>query len=238
MKYLGSKRRIVSDILPIMLKSMKPDMVFCDLFCGGCSVVGAVPTEFRRIASDKNRYLIAMLKRLTTSNWKPPTVITKDFYVKVRKSYRADDGKFDDATIGWVGFVGSYQGRFFDGGYSGHAVKGRDYIREAIANINRQLDDLKGIEWQTGSYNQVTIPATSLLYLDPPYYGTTGYTISKGFDYNAFYDWCRQKKRDGHTVYISEYNMPSDFSCIWQKQITNSLNLTKTYQAMERLWML
>ena len=76
MKYLGSKQRIVSDILPIMLKDMKPDMVFCDLFCGGCSVVGAVPKEYKRIASDKNRYLIDMLKRLTAGNWKPPTVIT------------------------------------------------------------------------------------------------------------------------------------------------------------------
>ena len=237
MKYLGSKQRIVSNILPIMLKAMHPDMAFCDLFCGGCNVISAVPKDIRRIASDKNRYLIAMLKRLTTTNWKPPMQITKDFYVKVRDSYHADDGKFDDATIGWIGFNGSRLGRFFDGGFSG-TVKGRDYVREAIANISRQLKDLKGIEWQQGDYHQATIPPTSLLYLDPPYFGTTGYTASKDFDHNAFYDWCRQKKRDGHTVFVSEYNMPGDFSCIWSKTITNSVSLTKTTKPTERLWTL
>ena len=27
--------------------------------------------------------------------------------------------EFDDFMIGWIGFMGSFNGRFFDGGYSG-----------------------------------------------------------------------------------------------------------------------
>ena len=82
------------------------------------------------------------------------------------------------------------------------------------------------------------MPQGSLVYYDPPYRGTSSYATAKGFDHYRFYDWARQMKRDGHTVFISEYDMPGDFSCVWQKQITNSINLTKTYKAVEKLWKL
>lgn len=238
MKYQGSKSRIVGEILPIMLKSMQPGMTFVDGFCGGCSVTQAVPQEYKRIANDNNRYLIAMWEKLTTINWQPTTTIDKAFYDKVRESWHKDDGKYEDALIGWVGFMASRNGRFFDGGYSGHNAKGRDYINENIRNTSRQIPFLMGVEWQCGSYECITMPKASLVYYDPPYKGTYGYSTSKNFDHDRFYDWARQMKRDGHTVYISEYNMPGDFSCVWQKQITNSINLTKTNQATERLWTL
>lgn len=238
MIYQGSKARIVGDILPIMLQSMYPGQTFVDGFCGGCSVIQNVPQTYRRIANDNNRYLIAMWSKLTTTDWKPPTTIEKPFYAKVRESWHKNDGAFDDATIGWVGFMASWNGRFFDGGYSSHNAGGRDYIAENIRNIMRQIDDLKGVEWQSCSFENVTMPHGSLVYYDPPYRGTSSYATAKGFDHYRFYDWARQMKRDGHTVYISEYDMPGDFKIVWQKQITNSVNLTKTYKPTERLWTL
>ncbi len=238
MKYQGSKARIVDEILPIMLNKMRPGMAFVDGFLGGGSVIQNVPREYKRIANDNNRFLIAMWEKLTTTSWQPPTRIDKPFYDKVRESWHKDDGKFDDATIGWVGFMASRNGRFFDGGYSGHNAKGRDYINENIRNTLRQIPFLMGVEWQCGSYESITMPKASLVYYDPPYKGTYGYSTSKHFDHDRFYDWARQMKRDGHLVYISEYNMPGDFSCVWQKQITNSVNLTKTYKPTERLWTL
>ena len=238
MIYQGSKARIVGDILPIMLKDMHLGMAFVDGFCGGCSVIQNVPPEYRRIANDNNRYLIAMWSKLTTTDWKPPTTIEKPFYAKVRESWHKNDGAFDDATIGWVGFMASWNGRFFDGGYSSHNAGGRDYIAENIRNTMRQIDDLKGVEWQSCSFENITMPQGSLVYYDPPYRGTSSYATAKGFDHYRFYDWARQMKRDGHTVYISEYDMPGDFKIVWQKQITNSVNLTKTYKPTERLWTL
>lgn len=239
MVYQGSKRRIAGEILPIMLGKMEVGQTFVDAFSGGSNVVCLMPEEYQRIANDKNRYLIAMWKRLTTTDWKPPTFIPKNFYDEVRNSWHRGDRKFDDATIGWVGFMASRNGRFFDGGYSGHNAKGRDYISENIRNITRQIDSLKGVEWQCGSYDKMAIPEGSLIYCDPPYKGTTGYTSARNFDYDGFYDWARQKKRDGHTVFISEYDIPcGDFQCVWQKQITNSLNITKTLRPTERLYTL
>lgn len=116
MKYKGGKGRIADEILAIMLNSMLPDQTFIDAFCGGCAVIQRVPREYRRIANDNNRNLIAMLQRLTTDDkWKPPTDIPRNFYNDVRTSYYADDGRYDDALIGWVGWMASRNGRFFDG---------------------------------------------------------------------------------------------------------------------------
>lgn len=47
MKYMGSKARIVHEILPIMLD--KEHDTFVDAFCGGCSVIENVPDTYRRI---------------------------------------------------------------------------------------------------------------------------------------------------------------------------------------------
>lgn len=62
MKYMGSKDRIVHEILPIMLD--KEHDTFVDAFCVGCSVIENVPDTYRRIANDKNKYLIEMWKHL------------------------------------------------------------------------------------------------------------------------------------------------------------------------------
>lgn len=47
---MGSKARIVHEILPIMLD--KEHDTFVDAFCGGCSVIENVPDTYRRIAND------------------------------------------------------------------------------------------------------------------------------------------------------------------------------------------
>lgn len=64
------------------------------------------------------------------------------------------------------------------------------------------------------------------------------YATSKNFDYEKFYTWCRALKDDGHTVFVSEYEMPSDFKCVWKKEVTNSLNPTLTKKPTEKLFTL
>lgn len=74
------------------------------------------------------------------------------------------------------------------------------------------------------SYNEVEIPnrPETVIYLDPPYKGTapTGYSCGSSFDYESFYDWCRKQP---YPVYISEYDMPSDFTCIMEINVKVSL---------------
>lgn len=103
------------------------------------------------------------------------------------------------AEIGWYGWMASYNGRFFSGGYSGHNVlttngKPRDYIKEQINNTLKSLSSLKGIEFVSRDYNDVDIPLNSIVYCDIPYKDTKQYETSKNFDYERFYEWCRKTK--------------------------------------------
>lgn len=203
-----------------------------------------MPKDVRRIANDKNKYLIAMWKSLTNDRCrKPPMRIERDFYCDARDSYNNGDDRYTDGIKGWVGFMASWNGRYFDGGYSGHNVVGsngktRDYITENINNTLKQVPNLKGVEWQCGNYWEMDIPDNSLIYCDPPYKGTKEYVTSRNFDYEKFYDWCRMMYKKGHTVFVSEYNMPSDFYCVWSKEITNSMHQKNTYKPVEKLFML
>lgn len=131
--------------------------------------------------------------------------------------------------------MGSFNGRFFDGGYSGKTEK-RDYVSEQIRNTEKQLDLLLGIDFQSGSYDTIEIPENSIIYCDIPYLGTKQYATSKDFDHDKFWEWCRMMTRKGHEVFISEYHAPDDFECVWSKMVTNSMNTTLTHKAVEKLF--
>ena len=75
-----------------------------------------------------------------------------------------------------------------------------------------------------------------VIYCDIPYQNTKQYSTSKGFNHDDFWQWCRDMTKFGHQVFISEYNAPSDFTCIWSKETTNSMNTTKTYKPTEKLF--
>lgn len=236
MKYMGSKNRIAKDIIPIMIKDRKKDQWFVDVFCGGCHIIQNI--DGRRIANDKNKYLIAMWKGLQENRERPKT-ISKELYSKARTEYNNGTNiEFDDFLIGWIGWMGSYNGRFFDGGYSGHCVgkTKRDYISEQIRNTEKQLNKIQGIDFRSCDYTELEIPNKSIVYCDIPYKDTKQYATSKGFDHVLFWDWCRDMTKIGNQVFISEYQAPDDFICVWQKEVTNSMNQTKTYKPIEKLF--
>lgn len=241
MKYMGSKSKIAKYILPIILKNRQENQYYVELFCGGCNSIDKVIGK--RIASDFNPYLIAMWNGIVNNLYPNRNkIIDKELYSKYRTLYNttaiynlSDEEIF---MIGWVGFMGSFNGRFFDGGYSGHNVGGRDYISEQIRNTESQIDKLKGCLFLNGRYNEIDIPDNSIIYCDIPYKDTKQYSYSKDFDHNKFWDWSRNMNRKGHSIFISEYNAPNDFNCIWSMQVTNSLNTTKTYKPIEKLFTL
>ena len=91
-------------------------------------------------------------------------------------------------------------------------------VNEAIRNIKKQAPNLKDINFINCSF--LDLPKDKIkgyvIYCDPPYRDTTKYA-TKNFPYEAFYNWCRELSKD-NIVIISEYNMPSDFVCIWEKE--------------------
>lgn len=232
MQYLGGKTRIAKEILPIILADRKEWQYFVEPFCGGCNVTANVSGN--RIANDYNKYLIAMFEGLVSGE-KYPEKISRELYDGVKSCFRAGSDKYDPGFMGWVGFMASYRGIFFSG-YSGATFsskgKPKDYIAESIRSIMRQIPKLHGVEFRSGDYKSLQIPEESIIYCDPPYMNTAGY--STGLNHDEFWQWCRDRVYDGHKVYVSEYQAPDDFITIWEKSIQNCINLDK--KATEKLF--
>ena len=235
MRYMGSKRKLWKYISPIVLKDRKPNQFYVEPFCGGCNSLSQV--NGKRIAADINVYLIAMLKSLIKGeNQIYP--ITKEIYNDVRNCYRCNNSRYSLSEIGWVGFMASYNGRFFDGGFSGNNVKVngglRNYIDECISDILQQLENLKGVDFRCCSYDNLSIQEESIIYCDPPYKDTKRYdTID--FDYDKFYNWCFEQSKLGNKVFISEYNMPESFKEVWSMEVHCNINIEKN-KRVEKLF--
>lgn len=228
MVYMGSKNRIAKELIPIITKDLKPNQWYVEPFVGGANMIDKIEHPYK-LGADNNKYLIALLEAVQNGQ-ELPEYINKDEYIAVK----TNKDNYPDWYVGFVGFVSSFRAKFF-GGYSGYCTTKtgiqRNYIKERINNILKQ--NLDGIKLVCSSYDALDIPANSIIYCDPPYNGTTKYKDS--FDSDAFWQWCRDKAKEGHSVYVSEYNAPEDFKCIWEKQINSNLDGTSK-TATEKLF--
>lgn len=164
MKYMGSKWQIAKHILPIILEGRKDGQYYVEPFCGGCNMIDKVPGN--RIANDGNQYLIAMWEALSWG-WDPPKIISREHYREVRECYKQNTDAYPMHYVGWVGFVGSFNSKFF-GGYSGHSVMDarggvRDFIGEASRNILAQVPLIEGVQFTNRSYADMSIPPPPLI---------------------------------------------------------------------------
>ena len=227
MKYMGSKNRIAKEILPIMLKE-REQRTWIEPFVGGANLIDKV--QGKRIGADINNYLIDALiaiRDCVVDLPKNNREFTEEDYKSLRKS---DDYKYK----GYAGFAFSYIGKWL-GGWCRDGLNKRDYVNEAYKNALNQSESLKGIRFVNESYDKLQIPDNSLIYCDPPYEGTTSY--KDGFNHADFWQWCRDKSNEGHIVFVSEYNAPNDFKCIWSKEIVSSLTQdTGSKKAIEKLF--
>ena len=233
MKYMGSKARFAREILEITLKGRTENQTYVEPFAGGMNMIDKVTGG--RIANDIHTELIEMWKALVCG-WIPKNY-TKDEY----KHIRLNKNEYEPHVVGWVGFNLSYSGKYF-GGYAGQVKTKigtiRDYQAEAHRNIKKQTNKLKDVWFYNTEYYNLEIPPNSIIYCDPPYQNTTKY--SHEFDHIRFWNWCREMSKQGHKVYVSEYNAPSDFVCVWEKQAKSSLSANgltgKSKNSIERLF--
>lgn len=217
---MGSKNRIAKELLPIILKDRKEGQWYVEPFVGGANMIDKV--DGNRIGCDYHTELIELWKSLQ-NGWSPPVYISKEQH----KDIRINKDLYPKELVGWVGFNCSYSGVYF-GGFAGETKTKtgiiRNYQDEAIRNINKQLKSLKGVIFENKSYEDIVVPNNSIIYCDPPYENTSGYKNKTTFSHYQFWDKCREWVNAGHKVFISEYNAPDDFICIYEKKVNSSLS--------------
>ncbi len=228
MQYMGSKSRFAKDIVPIIQKCIDENNIenYYELFVGGANIIDKINCK-NRFGTDINKYLIALLIYARDNNLSDlPDKILFDEYDKVRKSYRENNNDYLNWYKGFIGFCASYGNRFFDGGYARNSkddISG-ERTKSAIKNLKEQAPNLKGIIFGVRDYRVALGKIkNSLLYLDPPYKDTKKYDTNV-INYEEFYEFCRELKKDNNIVFISEYNMPNDFKIIWQKETKTTID--------------
>lgn len=83
------------------------------------------------------------------------------------------------------------------------------------------------------SFEMVDIKKNSVCYCDIPYKSTSKYN-DIDFDYDKFYDWALKQSEP---LFISEYDMPSDFICIAEKEKTCQLSATNnSLKSVEKIF--
>jgi DNA adenine methylase len=233
MKYMGSKARHAKEMLPIILANRTNGQWYIEPFIGGANMIDKV--DGNRIGADSNQYLIEFLSALQ-KGYVPPENIDLKMYEDIR------DNKHDyhPATVGCVGFCFTYAAKWF-GGFIGNSKDvvcvGRDRIGESYRSVEKARKQVSGINLIASDYQDLDIPDNSIIYCDPPYKSTTKY--KDDFNHEPFYEWCRQKHKEGHQVFVSEYWMPDDFICVWSKEVNSSLAKdTGSKKGIEKLFTL
>ena len=206
--------------------------VYVEPFVGGGNMIAQVDAKVR-IGADTNEYVIALLEAIS-NGWVPPERVERETH----KAVKCSPEEFPKHFVGWVGFCCSFRGNFFAGFAEDHLRKSGRVESPQTQNRNnvlRQAPLIKGVDFLRSNFLDLQIPKGALVYCDPPYRQTTAYRDK--FDHKIFDNWVRDKSKK-NVVFVSEYNMPEDFICVWEKKTQNRMGVgsSKKSFATEKLF--
>lgn len=212
MQYMGSKNRFAKELVPIIQSYITSDTKgYLEPFVGGGNVIDKINCT-NKYGCDLNEYLIELLKHIQNNISDIPDFITKDEYKEVKDNkekypiwYQGLIGFCSFGCKFWGGFMASEKGE----------TKG-ERTKSYFKSIKKQSSNLKNITFKHCSFQDVNDIKGYVIYCDPPYKGTTKYKTDP-FPYDDYYDWVRKMSKN-NIVLCSEYEMPSDFKCIWEKE--------------------
>lgn len=240
MKYVGSKSRIAKHIVPIIQSYIDQTNAafYLEPFVGGANVIDKISCD-RKLGYDINHYLIELFKHMELVDTLPEE-ITKEEYAAVRHDYQTGEHKYPDWYIGAVGFLASYNGKFFGGRAGTVRTKIgtiRNYYDEAKRNLIAQIPSLVDVEFGEADYKQLDMSKFQhgVIYCDIPYKNTTGY--QNEFNHDEFWDWAERCSRN-NIVLVSEQVAPDHWKSIWSQPVKRTLDNASRINIMEQLYIL
>lgn len=172
----------------------------------------------RKILNDRHQYLIALLQGVQ-NGYELPESITAEQYLHIRE--HKDE---DPVLAGFVGFGCSFGGKWF-GGYARNAT-GTNYALQSKRSLLKDMATLQDASFVCNDYRRVCIPPGAVIYADPPYNNTTGYSGDR-FDSAEFWVAMRLLADTGHTVFVSEQEAPPDITRTLDRNKGNQFTVTE-----------
>jgi len=209
--YMGGKAQLAKQIVTAIrddLGTYPGVNTWVEPFVGGGSVAATAADMlgYNLVLNDSNPLAAVLWMQ---DEYEPTlTNLTKNEYTAVRAV-----GGVDKFTA-LVAFGASFGGKMW-GGFASNA-RGYDYFGAACRSWRKKYDKIHSVPVTVvtcGDYSEVNVPADAVVYCDPPYRDTTGYTTGD-FDTAAFVLWCEAQTVP---VYVSEFSAPSYWVPIWSK---------------------
>lgn len=240
MKYMGSKSRIKKYIVPIIQDIIDKNEIklYIEPMVGGANIIDNIKCDIK-VGNDISTPLIALWQHLQKTNGLDlPDDVTREHYNDVRQN--KNTGKYPMWYVGAIGFLSSFNGKYFEGGYAKPTLdksngRIRNFYDESKRNILNQLPNVKDVIFTNEDYRDMSKTKNAVIYCDIPYENTTSYQSCNNFNHNQFWDWCRDISKD-NIVLVSELNAPEDFVCIWKRNVLRSLNSKNKNRAVEKLF--
>jgi DNA adenine methylase len=217
MRYMGGKSIISKELCKFLNLQLEPNQNFVDAFCGSLNIIRYIDNKKLRIANDLNHYLIALWKHLQDGGQLPESISQEEY-----KKIKNNKNQYPDWLVAFVGFGCSFAGKWFAG--PAKSSIDRDYVKEAVRGCYKKSEVIKDVIFTCKSYSDLEVPKCSLIYCDIPYRNTTGYAVGE-FDHDRFYQWALKKFKDGHKIFVSEYNknIPDGWKVVWSKESKTGL---------------
>ena len=226
MLYLGGKAKIAKEIVSV-IQTRKSNRALCvEPFMGGCNVTPHLAQIFETVLAYDERLDMVLLRQALAEGWDPPASVSEN-------EYRALKYAGPSALRGFAGQACAFGGDWFHG-----YARGYDFAGAARRAVTRETKLMPNVSFAHGDFMyDVPLRGDAVLYCDPPYAGTTGYSQG-GFDHGRFWRRIRQWVNAGALAFVSEQTAPSDFVPIWKKQKTKGLRASDgTHEALsERLF--
>lgn len=220
--------------MPILLEHEDKVMFYIEPFVGGGNSIEQIPGDkLRRIGFDVFPPVIQALKLIRDNLDCIPrnnSEFTEDDYKKMMQTK-------DHVLYGLVMHEYSWGGKYRGGWARCSGV--RDYVATCRRAAEAQNKLIQGVELGCTDYKNIKLDIIkkAIIYCDPPYQNTTKYKTGE-FNHSEFWQWVRDRVKEGHYVYVSAYNAPDDFICVWQKEQKTTIdNVNKrTIKAVEKLF--
>ena len=210
MSYVGGKATRSGHILALLNHPDFDGMDYLEPFVGYGHILRRVERKRSYRAFDNNPLLVVLLNGVRAGKRFPR--IHKPTYEQLR--YRTHDLSFRRAV---AAFAYSYKGMEWGGYFNECPQRNRWYAEEheRYYKMLRQNEVFMKARIRKSDYRDHD-PRGMLIYCDPPYKNTTGYSANTEkieFDHDEFWDTMRRWSRH-NIVFISEYRAPRDFACV------------------------
>lgn len=222
MRYVGGKGKIAKDLVAAIAAHTELRARVYEPFMGGGAVTASLAGLFSEISASDGHEDIAMMWGAVLDGWVPPA-IEYDQYQELRYSGEPS------ALRGFAGSGCSFGGRWFEG-FARGGVKAngepRNHQEESVRAVLRDAQQMQRatVSVTHALYEQIELPDHPVvIYCDPPYAASTKDYKVGGFASNKFWQVAASWAAAGHHVFVSEYEAPAGWTCIWSKEKRQSL---------------